>query len=314
MTGTDPDLLGLLLARGIDMRSVRALTTGQKNVTLLVQASSGVRFVVRQYATATADEVEYELAATEFLASRGFPTPPPIRGRDGNLAGHVGGRPAAVFRYAAGRHPAGLDSTVGDDLELGCQAAVLAGRLHSLIRGAVFPGRRTNRLDPLRRIQEFLRGPYCALPALESMASSLTSLAAKMSQLSGCDELPRGLVHNDISAHNLLVDSRTGSITALIDFDDCITSFLLYDLGRISEVWGRAKDGHVDRFRIRQLVDAYSSERPLTPGEAQHAVTFIAAYAAATGIGFLTGKLSRGETIGSDDSIAMSIALQLLGD
>jgi Ser/Thr protein kinase RdoA (MazF antagonist) len=114
-----PDLKTLLDARVIDVGSVRSLTTGQMNLTLLIETPSGARFVVRQHSAATAGEVEYELAAIEFLSSRGFPTPAPVRSTDGLLAGQISGQWGAVFQYAAGKHPDGLDSTVGEKLSPG---------------------------------------------------------------------------------------------------------------------------------------------------------------------------------------------------
>jgi Ser/Thr protein kinase RdoA (MazF antagonist) len=209
---------------------------------------------------------------------------------------------------------AGLDSNAGEDLGLGCQAAQLAGRMHALTRGVIFPGHRTDRLDPLRRINEFLDGPCSSLPVLREAVMSLTTHAKAMTKLyAEANQLPQGLVHNDISAHNLLMDD-SGKVMALIDFGDCITSFLLYDLGRICEVWARNATGHVDRGRIDKLIDAYSQGRPLTTFEEQHTLDFIAAYAAATGVDYLTGMLEEGETVtGPDDSTAMAVFMQLRG-
>lgn len=313
MEATGPDLKALLNARGIDARSVRNLTTGQKNLTLLIETSSGARFVVRQYSRATAEEVQYEFAAIEFLSSRGFPTPAPVRSEDGIVAGQIGGRWAAVFQYAAGKHPDGLDSAVGENLDLGCRAAQLAGHMHSLTWGVDFPGHRTDRLDPLRRITEFLGGPYASLPVMREAVASLEAHATTMSDLyAEAGQIPQGLVHNDISAHNLLVDCSSGRITALIDFDDCMTSYLLYDLGRICEIWARDATGCLDRARLDKLVEVYSQRRRLTRFEDRHTEDFIAGYAAATGIGYLTSKLDQGATLaGPDDSIAMSLFMQL---
>jgi Ser/Thr protein kinase RdoA (MazF antagonist) len=279
---------------------------------LLVESAGGQHYVVRLYTTAAPAEVQYELAAVALLASRGFPTPAPEPAGDGSLAGKAAGRPAAVFRFAAGRHPAGLGTRYRQDLELGLQAAGLAGRLHQLSRGVSLPGARTDRLDPLRRIGAFLDSAAASEPALADAVGALSGLRGRLTELYRADGLPRGLVHNDISAHNLLLDPA-GSVAALIDFDDCVTSFLLYDLGRIVEVWGCGPDGRVDPARVDRLIGAYSAQRPLTGEEEIHARWLIAAYAGATGAGYLTGMIRAGAPVsGPHDSTAMSVALQLL--
>jgi Ser/Thr protein kinase RdoA (MazF antagonist) len=309
----DEDVRMLLAARAIQPRSVSRLTAGQKNITSLVESTAGDRYVVRRYTTARAAEVDYELAAVEYLSARGFPTPAPVRAGDGNLAGQLGTQPAAVFQFASGSHPADLGTAFRQDLELGLRAVALAGKLHHLTWGMSFPGHRTGQLDPLRRIDDFLTGPLATLAVLAEATKALARLSTTLTELYSASMLPRGLVHNDISAHNLLLDSAK-SVTALIDFDDCMSTFLLYYLGRIVEVWGSTPDGHIDPERISQLIDAYSHERTLTTEEKRNANSLIAAYAAATGIRYLTGKVRQGETLTSPaDSTAMSLALQMLG-
>jgi Ser/Thr protein kinase RdoA (MazF antagonist) len=309
----DEDVRALLAARAIQPKAVSRLTAGQKNVTSLVESTAGDRYVVRQYTTAVAAEVEYELAAVEYLSARGVPTPPPVRARDGSLVGHVGSRPAGVFQFVFGSHPADLGTPFRQDLELGLRAAALAGQLHQLTWDIGFPGYRSGRLDPLRRINDFLNSPLAALPVLAEATESLARLSATLSEFYSAGTLPRGLVHNDISAHNLLLDSAK-SVAALIDFDDCMDSFLMYDLGRIVEVWGSGPDGRIDPARINQLVDGYSRERTLTTEEKRNVNSLLAAYAAATGVSYLAGKAEQGGTLISPaDSNAMSVALQMLG-
>ena len=126
--------------------------------------------------------------------------------------------------------------------------------------------------------------------------------------------LRQGLVHNDISAVNLLLDEATGDITALIDFDDCMTSFQLYDLGRIAETWGRTPDRHADLSRIQVLISSYDATRPLTDREAELAVDLIATYAAATGVDILTNMLRAGADVRSPtDGYSMLFFLDLTG-
>ena len=71
----DEDVRALLAVRAIQPKAVSKLTAGQKNVTSLVESTAGDRYVVRQYTTAVAAEVEYELAAVDYLSARGFRLP-----------------------------------------------------------------------------------------------------------------------------------------------------------------------------------------------------------------------------------------------
>jgi Ser/Thr protein kinase RdoA (MazF antagonist) len=96
------------------------------------------------------------------------------------------------------------------------------------------------------------------------------------------------------------------------DGADCMTSYLLYDLGQICLTWALDADGHVDRFRVEEILDSYRLSRSLTAREYRHAEDFIAAWTAATGIGLLSSKLRQGGTVtGPRDSIALSVFLQL---
>jgi Ser/Thr protein kinase RdoA (MazF antagonist) len=224
-------------------------------------------------------------------------------------------RPAALFTYAAGTHPTDLmDGYFSSDLRLGRDAARLAAQMHVLTAGQRFDGARTTRLDPLDRIQRFLHSPYADLPVLREATHHLTALAARIADVyANPTGLRQGLVHNDISAVNLLLDK--GEINALIDFDDCMTSFQLYDLGRIAETWGRTPDRHADRTRIADLISAYDAVRPLTDREAELAVDLIATYAAATGADILTNMLRSGADVRSPaDSYSMLFFLDLIGE
>ncbi len=309
-----PDLTDLLRDRDVEADTMVPLLGGEKNRTWLVHDVAGRRFVARSYRHRTEVEVEYELHATEFLAQQGFPTPAPVRARDRSLWRLVDGQPAALFDHAAGEHPSGLtDEYFSADLSLGRRAAALAGQLHLLATGQVFPGRRTDLLDPLHRIASFLDSPYAAMPALEEAVARLAVQHEKMTAIYARPAgLRQGLVHNDISANNLLLDQRTGSVTALLDFDDCLTAFQLYDLGRIAEVWGRDTDRHADLSRIQELIAAYHATRPLTDREGELAVDMIATYAAATGVGVLTNMLRNGADVQDPrDSYSMLFFLDL---
>lgn len=310
------DVCALVRSWGVDPVTVTPLLDGEKNQNWMVVSATGQRMVIRRYSSSTIPEVEYELHATEFLAQHGFRTPLPLRTKDGALWDVADGRPVAIFEYVVGNHPPEMaDEFWSSDFSLGCEAAALAGQLHASSWHRSFPGRRTSQRDPLHRIARFLSGPYSEAAFLQETVGELIAQYEKMAAVyANTVGLPQGLVHNDISAHNLLLDS-SGRIAGLIDFDDCITSFLLYDLGRIAETWGRDINRHADLDRIQQIIAAYDRVRPLTEREGSLAVDFIATYAAATGVDVLTNMLRQGRNVEDPrESYSMLLFLDIRTD
>lgn len=308
--GVVDGLAPILAGRGLRPVRAEVISVGHKNQTWRVHTAAGSYFV-RRYSFATCEEAEFELSAIEYLAERGFPTPRCLRDHRGRLVDEIDGAPGAVFEHAIGHQLADLDRA-GDEMGLGRQAARLAGRLHNLTRGVTFAGNRSSRRDPVQTIRFFLTHPMLRLPVLHPLTDVLEELAATVATLQG--RLPGGLVHNDISAHNLMVDPA-GRVTALIDFDDCIVSTLLFDLGRICEVWAADNHGQVNHHALHILIDDYSSVRALSADEQKHALLFVAAYAAGTGLGVLYNRWRAQQTItGPTDSRSMCIASALFTD
>ncbi|MGH3486644.1 MAG: phosphotransferase enzyme family protein [Actinopolymorphaceae bacterium] len=310
------DLSGFLPRYGIDAATavVAPLTRGEKNATWSVTLPTGRRLVVRQYAASDADEVEYELAASEFLARQGFPTPAPVRTSAGELWIRLAGHPAAVFTFADGVHPPERDGGYGSfDLDLGRQAAALAAHLHVVSGGRSFPGRRSAHRDPLHQVGAFLSGPYVRLPVMQEVVDQLAPLHARIARVyDRPDGLRKGLVHLDITAANLLVDKESGAITTLLDFDDCAESFQLYDLGSIVDTWGRDAHRHADLERIGRLIEAYDEIGALSKREIDLTADFLALCAAATGVGVLSRALRAGGTVrDARESYSMLLFLDL---
>lgn len=95
-------------------------------------------------------------------------------------------------------------------------------------------------------------------------------------------DLPRSLVHADINERNVLVDDA-GSVVALLDFDDCLDSHLVYDLCSLIGTWGLDEARMLDGPPTRALVAAYERRRSLTNAERETLPLFLLAYLGAHG-------------------------------
>ena len=154
-----PRWSAFLAERGIDLStsSVTRLGGGEVNLNWKISGGGSQAWVLRQYqVTHDSGEVECELAAVAQLAASGFPTPPPLPGRDGRLWDWVEEKPAALFEFASGHHPPQRPGGYGSlDLHLGEQAARLAAQMHRDLTAYLLPGRREAHRDPWHQLTEF---------------------------------------------------------------------------------------------------------------------------------------------------------------
>lgn len=248
-------------------------------------------YVLRHYRRTSGDaEVIFELSALRYLAAQEFPVAGVIDGLDGGGFDHVDGRPAALFEYAPGTVGESLGDTGSRDLAGGITAAGLLARMHLVSRHQTFAGSRAKRGDPLARLTRWVSRDgsdpeFLTLPGAADFLTRLSRLIADIrSALNGSSDLWVGLVHGDVAPNNLVLDP-SGEVTALLDFDDCTYSYVLYDLCSILWSWGRSSNGQIDPHRARLLVAAYAKVRPLLDDEHRLLPHMFAAYMAADGVG-----------------------------
>jgi Ser/Thr protein kinase RdoA (MazF antagonist) len=251
-------------------------------------------YVARHYRrTQGAAELAFELAAVRYLAEHTFPVADVVEARDGARFDHIEGRPCALFNYVDGRAGDSPGETGCADLASGVTAARLLAQMHLVTRGRTFPGSRTERSDPITRLTQWVSSDgddpeLLDVPRgsafLQHVKRLLHTLDAELGQRSN---VWVGLVHADVAPNNLVVDSA-GTVAALLDFDDCLYSYVIYDLASILWYWGRSAGGDLDGTRIRGLIDAYSDVRELTADEHHLLAPLFASYVAADAIGKIT--------------------------
>lgn len=302
-----------------DVARMEPLTGGLINANYVLTAGER-RFVVRSYRrTRELEDIEYELLAVEFLAAAGFPTASPVRSLTGRLLGEVAGHTVAMFEYIDGTQAPSRSGGFGSfDLRLGCEVGAAVGRMHRLTWDLTLPVRRAERGDPLRRLDEFLATVESwtgrdRVPGLERFIAGVAEVATELKSTL-TPEIPVGLVHADISERNVVVDPD-GHLLALLDFDDCVESYRLYDLCSLLFSWGLDEERRLDLERAAQLVTAYTAARPITSAERDALPGLLMASTGADGCEFITGVWHRDAFVdGVTDSYSGTTFLSLLDD
>jgi homoserine kinase type II len=216
--------------------------------------AGGERYFLRLNEGKTDADVLFEAEVQRYLFDARFPVPHVHFADDGRPWVLVAGKQAMLFSYAPGeeisREAAGPERCrrVGEQL----------GRQHELSAG--FTAERPNPYGPPR-----VRGWIAELRpdggGDPEVAAALPMLEEELALADALPGAPRGLVHGDVFADNVLwIGDRVSSV---LDWEmSCIDPFA-YDLGVAVNAWC-----YLDRYdatRARALVAGYQAKRRIDP-------------------------------------------------
>ena len=229
------------------------IATGIENTNYFVTTNGG-RYVLTLFERLPAAELPFYLNLMAHLAKAGVAVPAPIADRTGALFSVLNGKPAGLVERIDGaptaRPTAAQCAAVGDAL----------ARLH--VASQSYRMRLTNRRGPAwwrqaaRAVRSFLSPPQAAL--LESELKFQTGF--------GKGKLPRGAIHGDLFADNVLFAGDR--VAGIIDFGFAATDYFAYDLAITVNDWCVPEgSGAVDPDCVAALVIAYESVRPLDADE-----------------------------------------------
>lgn len=298
---TTPEIRDFLADYGIAPihLDARVLRGGADNLNILL-AGASTPLVLRCYNVTEPAEVLWELELVRFLCQGGFPTPAVVERLDGQLLAPLGGRVAALFRYVPGEHPPRTARWAGT------RVAVAVGALHRLTEGFPAPPRRARTdLQRLRQFREAMRATASRDPATLWLLREVEArLAWYDSHQVDLAELPRGVVHHDAHAGNVLF-APNRRLVALLDFDEAYEDCLITDLGRLLRLWGTAGDGGaLVASRVWRIVNAYENKRPLSPTERHWLPEFTLLTSLADVAEYATPRLPAGGALSGSSSYA----------
>ena len=242
--------------RGYDigtLRELQGISAGIENTNYFVTTSTG-RFVLTLFEKLSEAELPFYLNLMAHLAGRGIPCPAPIADRNGNMLGHLNGKPATLVTCLPGsvvmaptvRHCELLGATLAD--------------MH--IAGDSYEGRLENPRGP----KWWHEAAPKVIPFLDEHRLDLLQSELKFQSQHRKDELPRGPVHADLFRDNALWEDgpRLGGV---IDFYFAGIDTLLFDVAVTVNDWCVEPTGELDAPRARALLGAYAKRRDFTAEE-----------------------------------------------
>ena len=226
---------------------------GSVNTHYLLETHKG-KFFLKIDEVKSAPEAQHELELLLFLRSHRFPCPRPLADRQGHYFHDCGGKVISVYPRLAGRTFSEADLTTAH-LE---QAGRMLASLHLL--GQTYKKEIENRFSFERvvALYEEVRG---RLPRyFKHVIHTLDDEIAHQQQYQE-DKLPKGVIHGDLFADNLLF--RGGKVVGVLDFEAACSGKLIYDLATAVNALCYI-DGEYVRERFDALLRGYQSVRILS--------------------------------------------------
>jgi homoserine kinase type II len=236
------------------LREIQGIPAGSVNSNYALETARG-RFFLRVYEEQDEAGARSEAALLAHLAARGVKTPAPLARTDGAKLSHHAGKPVALFPWIEGGMRCQASVTEEDAARVGAELA----RVHVAGQGVEAGEGRFNYEDLIVRIERIAKASQ---PDLAAQASALEEhLRVWMDRRAA---LPVGLIHGDLFRDNVLW-SKSGEVTALLDFESASRGILAYDIMVTVLAWcfGDGFDAHL----ARALVGGYRSVREIEDRE-----------------------------------------------
>jgi homoserine kinase type II len=236
--------------------SYKGIAEGVENSNFLLHTAAG-HFILTLYEKrVAAKDLPFFLGLMEHLAARGLNCPQPVKNREGEILGHVAGRPAAIVTFLDGmwmrRADAKHCAAVGEAL----------AKLH--LAGADFAMTRKNALsvEGWRPLYEACRER--ADNVQDGMRATIEKELVFL-ESNWPRHLPAGVIHADLFPDNVffLGDRLSG----LIDFYFACTDMLAYDVAICLNAWCFEQDFSYNVTKGRALLASYARVRPLNDAE-----------------------------------------------
>lgn len=215
------------------------------------------KYVLKIYTMFSLKDVLAEIKAMNILAKQFFPTPRPIKFKNGRQYFFCGGKSAIIYPYLEGCTAGKFKITLRIAGEIGSLAAKIDYFLkHTDIKS--IKKKKTHwdllRFEDLGPMVNILPGGYEKLIApIEKVFYNYRLIEKKLKQL------PRQLILNDISETNVLV--KRGRISGLVDFSDMVYSPRICNLAAAAAHF--CFDDKEWAIKLKNLIRSYQKVFPL---------------------------------------------------
>lgn len=204
------------------------------------------------------EEILAELELINYLRSAGFPVVGAVKDCDGQELISWGEHNGYLRQLIEAQEK--LNPSVEEIKIFG----ETIGRLHSLTESYQTKNKREHIFDLPETKKYFGETKEKILAsAFKDKEKFVAKFEAEINSLNFPDELPKGMIHEDLGKRHTLWQSE--SIQAIVDFDRCYFGHLILDLGQACRGWCFVNDWQIwNDTNFTALIEGYQKKRRLT--------------------------------------------------
>ncbi len=240
------------------VKSFHHIKHGFRNYSFFVQTSTGKYILRIGKRTKERDDIMFEILQLKHL--KGLRVPDYVTDQKGNFINKYKGHNYSVYRYLEGETPRHISERVFR------QVAKFLGKYHRQIQSFTTTVERKATIykfphSRIKRMKETLPKQFPThVDEIEYLTREVPRLVLPIS-------LPGSALHCDVKPENILVEN--GSLSGVIDFDNCETGPFIFDLG-LTIIWFCTTEKGLDYKKAKKLIKYYESQRKLTPMEKRY--------------------------------------------
>ena len=197
------------------IKDARLFKSGFENSNYYIKTDKGM-YVIKVFegAGVQQEHITFELQVMDVSFRAGIKTPRVLQNKEGCLASQLDGKYAMIMDYIEGEN---MDKKEVSD-QIAYEIGKETGKMDTAL--AIFPNGDHTRQQYEWDLKNFLilepkltyLGPEFDHELLQSVFTVFRNMQPVF------DKLPRGIIHNDVALHNILV--KDGQLKGLIDFSD----------------------------------------------------------------------------------------------
>jgi len=239
-----------------DIKSCKGIAEGVENTNYLLQTSRGSYILTLYEKRVNPADLPFFLGLMDYLAGKNFPCPIPVHGIDGKSLRKLSDKPAALISFLSGLWPKNI--TPSHCYAVGAAAA----KMHIAAEG--FSLKRKNRLNKSAWRELFYETEKQADQIKVGLANIIKEELEFLDN-NWPNELPRGIIHADLFPDNVFFLQK--KLSGIIDFYFACNGSFAYELAICLNAWCFETGGRFNTAKGSNLVEGYSSIRPLNINE-----------------------------------------------